>query len=251
MVKKKAGKSPRRWMQYWHGLGRCRDPQAVQVIETAEMLGLPIRPGVPPECREYVYASPSWEVAAAFSVLSGGQAVCEVKPGALQVEADTDFPTLGVRFHGPVKVASVKVLGDAELPCARQVIETLAGDYLWTDSSPQYGRDGYLRTPPMARERGYGDEDFRWLGRWFPFQFLYQQADGTQLVFDEDARTYVMFPPGHPDLKDRRRVPSGSLEHAWRRPGVFPHQRDLMRVARERLEANDSTRWVLPAPWDW
>lgn len=94
-MKKKQRKSPRRWLQYWHGLGRCPDPLSTTVIETAQMRGLPVRTGVPLECREYVYASNSWKVAAAFSVLSGGRAVCEVRPGALETEVDTDFPNVG------------------------------------------------------------------------------------------------------------------------------------------------------------
>lgn len=249
-MKKKQRKSPRRWLQYWHGLGRCPDPLSTTVIETAQMRGLPVRTGVPLECREYVYASNSWKVAAAFSVLSGGRAVCEVRPGALETEVDTDFPTLGVRFHGPVKTASVQLLGDAELMNAREVIETLAVDYLWTDGTPQYTADGYLRTPPKAREHGFGESDFRWLGRWFPYQFLYPQPDGSEAVFDENGRTYMMFPPGHPELKGRRGVPLGSLEHAWRRPGFFPHQRDMLISVGERFERGHQTLGSVVMPWD-
>ncbi len=157
---------PNRRARYWHGLGACPDPRTVRRIETAEIRGLPVRPNAPLECREYVYASTSWEVALAFSTLGGGQAVCEIKPETLAAEVDQDFPTLGVRFHGPVKSLSVEIVSDSALPNARQIIKTLAADYRWTDRTPQYSEDGYLRTPPISRARGFVDEDSRWLGRW-------------------------------------------------------------------------------------
>lgn len=144
----------------------------------------------------------------------------------------------------------MQLLGDAELMNAREVIETLAVDYLWTDGTPQYTADGYLRTPPKAREHGFGESDFRWLGRWFPYQFLYPQPDGSEAVFDENGRTYMMFPPGHPELKGRRGVPLGSLEHAWRRPGFFPHQRDMLISVGERFERGDQTLGSVVMPWD-
>jgi hypothetical protein len=244
-VKKKPKKMSGRWLQYWHGLGRDEDPMSVREIETAQMRGLPIRPGVPLECREYVYASTSREVAAAFSVLGGGRAVCEVNPGSLAVELDTDFPTLGVRFHGPVKATSVQVIDAAELPSARQVIKTLAVDYLWEEGNRQYSEDGYLRTPPKSRARGYVDEDFRWLGAWYPFHFLYPNDDGTEVAIDENERRYVMFPPDHPGLAGRRRVPLGSLDN-WRRPGVYPDGKDLRRRALRRSGPD-----AVVMPWQW
>ncbi|WP_241474163.1 hypothetical protein [Mycolicibacterium neoaurum] len=215
----------------------------MQVIETAQMRGLPGRATVGAECREYVYASTSWEVAAAFSVLNGGRAVCEVNPGLLGAEADPDFPTLGVRFHGPVKAASVQVIDTADLPNARQIVQALAADYRWEDCRPQYAEDGYLTVPPTSRERGYVDEDFRWLGRWFPFHFLFPYDDWSEVALDENGQRHVIYPPGHPDLGGRRRLPYGSLEQAWRRPGFYPDSHDHLRASFKRAP-------VL-MPWDW
>lgn len=244
-------RKPTRRERYWHGLGACPEPLAVRRIETAEMRGLPVRPNAPLDCREYVYASTSWEVALAFSTLGGGQAVCEIKPDALAAEVDPDFPTLGVRFHGPVKSLSVEVVTDSALPNARQIIKTLAADYLWTDRTPQYSEDGYLRTPPKSRARGFVDEDFRWLGRWWPFHFLYPNDDGYEMALDETGRPHIMYPPDHPVLNGRRRVPLGSLENTWTRPGYYPNERDMLWRLQQRARAGDPTLGPALMPWEW
>lgn len=244
-------KKARRRAQYWHGLGACPTPFAVRMIETAGMRGLPTRPNAPLECRDYVYASTSWEVALAFSTLGGGQAVCEISPNGLAAEADPDFPNLGIRFHGPVKALSVELVDESALPNARQIAETLSGDYVWPDGTPRYSPDGYLLAPPFARAWGYNDEDFRWLGRWYPLHFLLPSADGITVAINEKFRAHQMYPPDHPDLAGRRRVPLGSLDGAWRQPGVYPATTDLLKKIRVRIERDDPDLEPIRRPWDW
>jgi len=239
---------------FWHGLGQCDDPENVRVIETAEMLGDTLqsfRRNQPPESGEYVYASPSKEVALAFSALSGGRAVCEVDPGELVVEVDPDFPILGVRFKGPVKVVSTEVVARSALPNARQIVETLSDDYVWGDGTPYYSRDGFMLAPPAGREWGYADKDFEWLGPWFPLNFLILGADGIAVAFNEHGRAHQMYPPDHPDLDGRRRVPLGSLGDAWNEPGEFPDTGDLLTMVQIRLKWNDETLEPLRVPWEW
>lgn len=244
-------KRPKRRVRYWHGLGACFDPFSVRVIETAAMRDLPIRPGAPLEYREYVYASTSKEVALAFSTLGGGQAVCEVRPGGLVAAPDPDFPNLGVRFRGPVKAVTVEHVPESALPDARQITEALAADYAWPDGTPRYSPDGYLLAPPFARACGYVDEDFRWLGRWYPMHFLIPSADGITVAINENGRSHQMYPPGHPDLGGRRRVPAGSLEDAWRVPGLYPNTGDLLMSLRARVERDDPDLETVLRPWDW
>lgn len=244
-------KKPRGRVRYWHGLGACPMPFAVRKIETAATRGLPARPNAPLECREYVYASTSWDVALAFSTLGGGQAVCEVDPGGLAAEVDPDFPNLGVRFRGPVKSVSVEVVSESELPTARQIVEVLSPDYVWPDGSAKYAKDGHLLAPPFARAWGYDDEDFRWLGRWYPIHFLLPSADGITVAINEKCRAHQMYPPDHPDLDGRRRVPLGSLDDAWRQPGLYPATADLLEKIRVRLERDDPTLEPIRRPWDW
>jgi hypothetical protein len=247
-----AKRRPARRVRYWHGLGLCLNPYNVRRIETAQMRGHGIRDGAPPEAGEYVYASTSREVALAFSILGGGNAVCEIRPNSLIAEVDPDFPTLSVRFRGPVKSVSVEVVEPSALPNARQIVAALAADYRWTDASPQYSKDGYLRAPPLSRSRGFVDEDFGWLGRWWPWQFLYPNDNGWELVLDEDGQPYLMFPPGYPGLNGRRRVPTGSLEGAWTRPGFFPNQEDWLRRHQQRLQAGGTAALArIRMPWQW
>lgn len=247
---KKKKKKPARRVRYWHGLGACRDPLTVRRVETAEMLGVPVRPNAPLDSREYVYASTSREVALAFSILAGGHAVCEIGPAGLVAETDPDFPTLGVRFHGPVKAVTVELVSDSARPNARQITQTLAPDGLWLDGEPRYFDDGYLRAPPLSRERGYSDEDFRWLGRWWPWHFLIPNDDWTEVAFDDLGRPHAMYPPDHPDLHHRRRLPRGVLHSAWTRPGFYPDLAEFRLLRRQRIAMGDSTLRVL-RPWDW
>lgn len=244
-------KRPKRRVRYWHGLGRCRDPLTVRRIETAEMLGLPVRPDAPPDSGEYVYASTTREVALAFSTLSGGQAICEIRPEPLRAQRDPDFPTLGVRFHGPVKAVSVHVVNPTDLPSARQIIKTLGVDYLWSDHTPQYSEDGYLQTPPVSRAHGYQDEDFRWLGPWWPSHFLFPRPTGIEMVLDETGQPHVMYPPDHPDLNGRRRIPRGTLEHAWNQPGYYPNHTDMLHRLSQRNTMGDPTLAPIRKPWEW
>lgn len=226
-------------------------PFAVREIQTAAQLGLPPQPNMPPECREYVYATTSRQVALAFSTLGGGQAVCELSPGELAPEIDPDFPNLGVRFRGPVKAVAVEVLNPSELPNARQIVEALSVDYVWPDGSPRYSNDGYLLAPPFARACGYHDEDFRWLGRWYPLHFLIPDARGIIYAIDENCQAHPMYPPDHPELDGRRRVPLGSLDAAWRQPGVYPATTDLLKKIQVRLERHDPDLKPIQDPWDW
>ncbi|ANE83369.1 hypothetical protein A7U43_27995 (plasmid) [Mycobacterium adipatum] len=238
--------------RYWHGLGPCLDPFSVRWIETAQMRGCAVRADASPECREYVYASGSREVALAFSVLGGGNAVCEISPGSLVAEVDPDFSTLGVRFRGPVRAVSVEVVEEAALPNARQIVKALAADYRWADSTRQYFEDGYLRAPPLSRSRGYVDEDFRWLGRWWPWHFLFPNGNGSEMVLDELGRSYLMFPPDFPGLNGRPRVPAGSLEHAWTRPGFYPNHMDWLWLYRQRVQAGGAVALAeIRLPWQW
>ncbi len=239
-------------VRYWHGLGLCLDPYSVQRIETAQMRGHGVRAEAPRESEEYVYASTSREVALAFSVLGGGNAVCEIKPDSLVAEIDPDFPTLSVRFRGPVTAVSVEVVDPQALPNARQIVEALAADYRWMDNTPQYFEGGYLRAPPLSRSRGFVDEDFRWLGRWWPWQFLFPNVDGWELVLDEHGQPYLMFPPGYPGLNGRPRVPTGSLEGAWTRPGFFPNHVDWLRRHHQRVQAGGPAALAqIRMPWQW
>lgn len=244
-------KQPRRGVRYWHGLGPCPTPFGVRRIETAAMRGLPVRPNAAPEYREYVYASTSRDVAMAFSTLGGGQAVCEVDPGGLAAELDPDFPNLGVRFRGPVTTVDVDVVEQSELPSARQIAEELSPDYVWPDGSARYAKDGYLLAPPFARPWGYDDADFRWLGRWYPLHFLLPSADGMIVAINENCRAHQMYPPDHPDLAGRRRVPMGSLDDAWCRPGMYPATGDLLEKIRIRLERDDPDLQPIRVPWEW
>ena len=249
MTKKR---KPGRRVRYWHGLGLCLHPFSVRRIETAQMRGHAVRADASPECREYVYASRSREVALAFSVLGGGNAVCEIRPGSLAAEVDPDFPTLGVRFRGPVTAVSVEVVEGAALPNARQIIKALAADYLWSDSTPQYFEDGYLRAPPLSRSRGYVDDDFRWLGRWWPWHFLFPSDNGSEMVLDEQGQPYLMFPPNYPGLNGRPRIPAGSLESAWTRPGFYPNHMDWLRRHRQRVQAGGAMALAeIRLPWEW
>lgn len=246
--KRRAGR-----VRYWHGLGPCPDPRGVRWIETAQMRGCPVRADASPECREYVYASASREVALAFSVLGGGNAVCEIRPDSLAAEVDPDFSTLGVRFRGPVKVVGVEVVSEAALPNARQIVKTLAADYRWADSTRQYFDDGYLRAPPLSRSRGYVDEDFRWLGRWWPWHFLIPNPDGSEMVLDELGQAYLMFPPDAVGLRGRPRVPAGSLETAWRQPGFYPNHVEWLLLHRLRVQAGGAAALAESRrlPWEW
>lgn len=214
---------------YWHGLGPCADPQAVREIHTAEMRGeQPRRIYQPPDSPQYVYASPSKEVAIAFSTLAGGRSICRIDPGPLPAEPDTDFPTLGVRFRGPVKVIATQVLQPETLPTARQIAETLAPDSRWPNGTNWYTPDGYLRTPPALHLMGYSDEDFTWLGPWFPLFFLAVERNGRAAALTDDGHAHIMFPPDHPDTVGLRRVPTRSIAHTWRDPGYFPTQEELL-----------------------
>lgn len=247
----KKRRRPVRLQQYWHGLGAWPDPYSVQRIDTAQMRGLPVRPGAPPGSAQYVHASTSWEVALAFSALSGGNAVCEIDPGSLVAEPDPDYPTIGVRFRGPVKVLSVEVVEPAELPSARQITKALAADGLWTDHTPRYSEDGYLRAPTLSRARGYVDEDFRWLGQWWPWQFVVPMGDGTEMVLDERCQGYLMYPPGFRGLNGRPRVPTGSLDGAWTRPGFYPNHVDWLHRHRQRVQSAGPADLVVLRPWQW
>ncbi|AGB27241.1 hypothetical protein Mycsm_07145 (plasmid) [Mycobacterium sp. JS623] len=239
-------------VRYWHGLGLCLDPYNVRRIETAQMRGHGVRDDASPESAGYVYASTSWEAALAFSVLGRGNAVCEVKPDSLLAEPDPDFPTLGVRFRGPVRAVSVKVVEPEALPNAREIVKALAADYRWTDNTPQYFDDGYLRAPPLSRSRGYADEDFRWLGQWWPWHFLFPNANGTEMVLDEHGQPYLMFPPGYPGLNGRPRVPTSSLDGAWTRPGFYPNHVDWLRRHQQRMHAGGTAALAqIRLPWEW
>jgi hypothetical protein len=120
------------------------------------------------------------------------------------------------------------------------------------DNTPQYFDDGYLRAPPLSRSRGYVDEDFRWLGRWWPPQFLFPNANGSEMVLDENGQPYLMFPPGYPGLNGRPRVPTGSLESAWTRPGFYPNHVDWLRRHQQRVQAGGTAALAqIRMPWEW
>lgn len=81
--------------------------------------------------------------------------------------------------------------------------------------------------------------------------FMLPSVDGITVVINEKGRAHQMYPPGHPDLEGRRRVPLGSLEDAWRVPGLYPHTGDLLMSIRSRLERNDPELETIRRPWEW
>ena len=238
---------------YWHGLGRCPDPAAVTVIYPESMLGEQeaFRREKVPGSENYVHASPAKEVAIAFSVLGGGYAVCQIDPGTLPCCVDTDFPTLGVQFRGPVHVLSTELIDRAALPNARQITKTLASDYLWPDGSSRYVDTGHLRTPPSLLHRGYVDSDFEWLGRWYPLDFLHAFEEGQVMALTGDGHYYLMFPPGFPQAEGRRCVPAGTVEHAWNEPGYFPAREDTLMNYRIRVKWEpEKLTYDIHLPWE-
>ena len=50
---------------------------------------------------------------------------------------------------------------------------------------------------------------------------------------------------------ERRRVPLGSLDDAWRQPGLYPATAVLLEKIRIRLERDDPTLEPIRRPWDW
>lgn len=240
---------------YWHGLGHCGDPSEETEIFTrkerearGQTYREPFRTDEPEDTQDYVHASPSAEVALAFSTLSHGHAVCEIDPGELPAERDPDFPTLSVRFAGTVKIVSTTLFDTTALPSARQIVKTLSSDYRHDDGTPRYRPDGYLRTPPAGHLYGYTDPDFQWLGPWYPLEFLWLGDDGRATAVTDDASLYQMFPPHYPHLAGRRRIPHGTLTHAWNEPGYHPAGKTQMLLAQARTWQPDFSAVM---PWDW
>lgn len=237
-------------MRYWHGLGRG-DHSGIGEIKTASMLGVPIREDADPDSANYVHVSPFKHIAAAFSALAGGNAICEIDPGPLAAENDPDFPSLSRRFRGPVNVVSTKVIAQEQMPHARRIAHTLSTDYLYIDGTARYTPDGYLHTPPPWREIGYTDTDYEWLGRWYPLDFLYGNSDGCISAITDDFEMFVMVPPGHPGLQGRPRIPTGNLQRSWTKPGFYPnrHQfRDLFTASVEWKPGMPNS--VTRMPWE-
>ncbi|SKI12762.1 hypothetical protein [Mycobacteroides abscessus] len=239
-------------MRYWHGLGRCENPASQREIEPAHTLGIPIREGVPHEWGNYVYLTPVSEAARAFTALAGGRAVVEVETGAVTPEPDPDFATLGLRVKGSVNVVSVTVLQEHELPNAREITQTLGVDYTWEDGQPRYTSDGYLQFSQGLRNNGWADTDLRWLGQWWPFDFLIPGNDGRITAITDDLHCYVMFPAEHPAANGHRRVPQVNLSNAWTStPGYHPPAKELMRMVQAVTQWNkDARASYFHMPWD-
>ncbi|WP_147379138.1 hypothetical protein [Mycobacteroides abscessus] len=201
--------------RFWHGLGPCGDATAVTVLYPANTRGEALRDGVPREWGDYVYLTPVEAVARAFSALAGGHAVAEVDVDEAVVEPDPDFVTLGVRVKGPVEALSVSVLEQPQMPTAREIAQALAVDAFWPDGQPRYTPDGYFRLPPGFDERGYTEADFRWLGKWWPMDFLVPADDDRIIAITNDLHCYSMYPEGHPEVQGRRRIPAVAIDDAW------------------------------------
>lgn len=202
--------------RYWHGLGPCGKFSAVTTIYPANTRGEPLRAGVPREWGDYVYLTPVEAVARSFSALAGGHAVAEVDVDGLTLEPDPDFAKLGVRIKGPVQVVSLTVLDQPDMPTAREIAQGLAVDSTWPNGQPLYSSDGYLTVPPGVQDLGYREDDFRWLGKWWPFDFLVPGDDDRITAITNDLHCHTMFPTGHPDTADgRRRVPHTTIDDAW------------------------------------
>lgn len=236
----------------WHGLGHDADPETIEIVRPANELGIPIRPGLSQEWGNYVYASSSRDVALAFSLLARRRSICLIDPGDLVAEVDPDFPTRGVRFPGAVSIVEVLTFPEHACPSARQVVECIAADMLWSDPTPRYDAAGYLRASPEFLSAGYSDGDFRWLGPWFPSEHMHLAKDGAIAVLDDNANMHMMYPPGHPMTIGKRRTPRGTLEKAWTTAGgVVAAKEHFMVAAVAAKWADDGGASRVRQPWDW
>lgn len=233
---------------YWHGLGRCLDLASVTEIKPRSMLNDPLAlvasRDEPHGVAEYAHASTDKAVALAFSVLSRGAAVCEVDPGQLVPEHDDDFPSLGVRFHGPLRVLSMKSFARTELPHARQIVELLAPDKLSVLGQRWHHLDGRIQPPPLWRSWGYTEDDFDWLGPWYPDECVWQDpANNLVHAVIETGDMFTVWPatrslPGGAT----RYKPVGTLTARWKTAGDVPAVGRLRKLV---------PRATVRSPWEW
>lgn len=238
--------------RYWHGLGRCSRPAEITELHCAHVLGKPLREGVPHDWGNYVYITPDERAALAFSALTMGNAVVEVDIDGHTLEADPDFATLGRRIRGTVKALGVTIHKERDLPTAREIARTLAVDYTFDDTRTRYDAEGYLQVPQEFLRRGYSPDDFKWLGPWWPLDFLIPRADGKVIAITEDLHAYSMYPRNHPELQGRRRIPALRLEDAWTtKPGYHPPQKELMMMMQvATMWDAGAARKQLHQPWE-
>lgn len=239
-------------MRYWHGLGRCNQPEEIAQLHCAHALGKPLRAGVPHDWGNYVYVTHDERVALAFSALAMGSTVVEVDTVGHILEPDPDFATLGRRIRGSVKVRAVTVHEQQNLPTAREITEILSADTTFGEDQPRYSPDGYLQIPQGFLEMGYRPEDFRWLGKWWPLDFLIPRPDGKITAITDDLHAYSMYPDNHPEVQGRRRIPAITLETAWStKPGYHPPQKELMMMMQiASMWDTETSRKLLHSPWE-
>ena len=176
--------------------------------------------------------------------------MCEIRPGSLQLRSIRISPPSACGSAVPVTAVSVEVVEGAALPNARQIIKALAADYLWSDSTPQYFEDGYCvrrrcRGPAVMSTTIFGGSADGGRGT-----FLFPSDNGSEMVLDEQGQPYLMFPPNYPGLNGRPRIPAGSLESAWTRPGFYPNHMDWLRRHRQRVQAGGAMALAeIRLPW--
>lgn len=235
---------------YWHGLGLCVDPFAVNDIDprckVTDPLVLASRRADPHrDVDQYTYASTDKDVALAFSVLARGAMICEVDPQTLAPALDPDFPTLSVRFRGTLKVLSKQSFKHATLPHARRITELLAVDRLSAPNCRWHHPDGRIQPPPLWRSWGYTEDDFDWLGSWFPDDSIWQ-IPVHQLVhaIAENGDWLTIWPTARPlPPKAARRKPNGTLTDQWKTPGHVPDMQTLATLSQARQ--------TVLMPWEW
>lgn len=233
---------------YWHGLGLCLNPAAIRQIDprcdVVDPLVLACQRTEPDHDVDlYTHASIDREVALAFSVLSKGSIVCEVDPGPLTPEHDPDFPTLGVRFRGPLTLLAMHRPPQNRLPHARRVIELLAADRLNAPNQRWHHPDGRIQPPPLWRAWDYTEDDFDWLGPWFPDTgILHNLQHGLVHAVTESGHQFTVWPAARPlPARAQRIKPTGTLHHLWRTPGKTPDGTLVQRSAARRPLF----------PWEW
>lgn len=236
-------------IRYWHGLGLCLDPSRVTEIQPRHSVTDPLiracqRADPDNDVERYTHASTDRDVALAFSVLSKGTIVCEVDPRPLAPEHDPDFPTLSVRFRGPLKVLSMQPIPQTRLPDARRIVQLLARDRLSAPGQRWHHPNGRINPPPLWRTWGYTEDDFDWLGPWYPDECIWQTpAHGLVHAVTETGEQFTVWPAARPLPAGAHRIkPVGTLANRWRTPGNAPDG-----TLWTRSEALRSVQF----PWEW
>lgn len=183
----------------------------------------------------YVYLSPSMDWADAFAFRdSASEAIHEVawpmfmqyqrhvqpapgaglailqassRPGVVHtvdtagsLSGDPDFRTApeSVRTAAPCTVRS-SVSG--AIASWRRFHEIVGPHQTWKGDTPAYDDEGYVLPPTLWTQWGYSRDDFRALGRWYPYTGLWENVRNRKVILVGDASTLFTNQPSQ-ELRD-------------------------------------------------